>query len=110
MDDISYSRPDTLDEVQTAMAQPGARVLAGGTDIIVQLRERRRAASHLVDLKNVTELTGVKDGEGGRLIIGSAASASRLANDQRIAQRYPALATALAMTPDRRGSKGFGIR
>ncbi len=97
MDAIVYKRPQSLDAARAALAEPGARVIAGGTDLIVQLRERRRAARVLVDLKHVPELTGLDDAEDGSLVIGSAASASALSQDQRLVTRYPALATSLGM-------------
>lgn len=97
MKEIGYQRPTSLTDACAALAQPDARVLAGGTDLIVQLREGRRTAGTLVDLKYVRELTGVAETDDGGLGIGAAAAARQLAGDQRISDGYPALATALGM-------------
>lgn len=101
MDTLSYSRPTSLAEARADLAKPGARALAGGTDLIVQLREGRRKAAHLVDLKSVSELVGITETGDGGLMLGSAASATRLASDVRLRTDYPALADALGMIGSR---------
>lgn len=53
------SRPHTLAEALQALALPGVRPLAGGTDLIPQWREGRRALNGMVDLKHVAELQTV---------------------------------------------------
>ncbi len=97
MEPIDYIRPTSLAEAQAALARPGACALAGGTDLIVQLREGRRKASHLVDLKSVDELVGVSEASDGGLSLGSATAVAHLAEDKRVRERYPALVTSLGM-------------
>ncbi|HEY4686003.1 MAG TPA: FAD binding domain-containing protein, partial [Dehalococcoidia bacterium] len=57
MQDVKYARAASVDEAVALLAKggPTARVLAGGTDIIVQARERRRQVSLFVDIKPVPE-------------------------------------------------------
>ena len=50
LQDFVYECPRTLEEALTAMRGDGARALAGGTDLIPQLREGRRRADRIVDL------------------------------------------------------------
>lgn len=101
MNEFDYQRPTSLADARAALAQPGARILAGGTDLIVQLRERRRDASILVDLKHVAEMCGVSELADGTWSVGAAASASALLRDERLIQRYPALAISLGMIGSR---------
>ena len=58
MEAIDYTAPKTLDEALKVMAEHGdrARVLAGGTDLLVQLRGGRRSADIIVDSKFIPEL------------------------------------------------------
>ena len=101
MNEIGYVRPTSLADACAAIAEPGARALAGGTDLIVQLRERRREAATLVDLKFIEEVTGIDEEDDGTLVLGAAATATRLAGDERMKLRYPAIGTALGMIGSR---------
>src|SRR6476646_7836568 len=54
---FDYAAPSTVDEAcQLLASTPGARPLAGGTDLLIQMKERGRAVPLLVSLKNVGEL------------------------------------------------------
>ena len=113
MNELSYERPTSLAEAQRALSKPGASPLAGGTDLIVQLRERRRQADILVDLKTVTELREISETSDGGLSVGPSVSATNLLRDGRIPERYPALAISLGMIGSRqiqnRGTLGGNI-
>ena len=58
MKDIDYAAPKTVAEAVALLDGKGdkARCLAGGTDIIVQVREHRRDLDVLVDIKNIPEV------------------------------------------------------
>ncbi len=75
------------------LAEKGAkaRVMAGGTDILVQLRAGRHQVERLVDVKNVPELNQVSYSEGDGLTLGAAVSCCRIYEDETIARLYPAL-------------------
>ena len=70
MQSFDYVAPKSTEEVATLLAGKNgdARILAGGTDLIVQLREGRRNAKIIIDVKNISELTQVtfdpKNGPG----------------------------------------------
>ncbi len=73
MHDFDYQAPSSLDEALTLLAEAGAeaRVLAGGTDLIVQMKEGHRRPRLIIDVKGLPELMKVtleKDGLrlGGR--------------------------------------------
>jgi CO/xanthine dehydrogenase FAD-binding subunit len=90
--DFAYTCPATVADAVRAMQMDGARALAGGTDLIPQMREGRRQVAHVVDLKRIPELTGVSVGADGGLMLGAAASASRVARHEAVSSAYPALA------------------
>ena len=62
MQDVKYTKPATLQEAVKILQETGptARVLAGGTDIIVMARERRRDTSVFVDIKGIPETMAMK--------------------------------------------------
>jgi len=93
LQEFAYERPRTLGEAVAAMQGGEARALAGGTDLIPQLREGRRRAARIVDLKGVPELTAVTSLPDGGVAIGAAASATAVARHALVALRYPAVAS-----------------
>jgi carbon-monoxide dehydrogenase medium subunit len=69
MTDLEFHAPQTLAQALALLAQPvgpgGVRPLAGGSDLIVQLRAGRLRPEHLVDLKRIAELSGIERDAGG---------------------------------------------
>ena len=78
--------PRTIEDAVAAMGNDGTRALAGGTDLIPQLREGRRHAARIVDLKRIPELTAIAARADGSLVLGAAASAGRVASTWRSPQ------------------------
>ncbi len=98
MRQIEYHAPASLAEAVEILAKAGprARPLAGGTDLIVQLREYRSDADVIVDVKRVPELTELRlDGDG--LVIGAAVPCCRIYEDEQIARAYPAVFDAASL-------------
>jgi xanthine dehydrogenase FAD-binding subunit len=88
-------RPASLSEALAVLAQrPDARAIAGGTDLMVQLRDGRRHAAALVDLGRLG-LDGVHETEAG-IELGAATRMDRIAAEPRIRSLFPALAAAAA--------------
>lgn len=86
-------RPRDLEEALALLAaRPEARPLAGGTDLVVQLRAGRRAERVLVDLSRVG-LAGIRE-TGSGLEIGAGATMDEIARDPHLARWAPALARA----------------
>jgi CO/xanthine dehydrogenase FAD-binding subunit len=92
LQDFAYARPATIDDAVAAMRADGARALAGGTDLIPQMREGRRQVACIVDLKRIPELTSISPRADGGLELGAAASASVVARHPVVAAAYPAVA------------------
>lgn len=85
MQAIDFIAPKTLSEAVSLMASNGdrARALAGGTDLLVQLRGGRFSADLVVDVKEIPELSQIKYDAQSGLTIGAAAPCYR---DTRIRQ------------------------
>ena len=96
MNNFEYAAPKSLAEATAllALSRGMARVLAGGTDLIVQLRERLREADVVVDVKRIPELTQCDDSETDGLRLGAAVPCYQVYENERLAKRYPALADA----------------
>lgn len=97
MPDFSVLRPTSIDAaVSDFAANTNARYLAGGTDILVNVRRGIVDAPVMIDLANVAEMHGVSELENGGLKIGASITLSSLAADTRIQTNYPAIAKAAA--------------
>lgn len=83
--------PSTLDAALAALAQPEARLVAGGTDLMVNLRHGIGRPHTLVDARAVPELRGMA-AEGAGLSIGASVTIAELAADAHVATGWPALA------------------
>jgi carbon-monoxide dehydrogenase medium subunit len=92
LQEFAYECPRTIEEAVAAMRGGDARVLAGGTDLIPQLREGRRRAGRVVDLKRIPELTAISVLPDGGITIGAAANATAVSRHAGVASSYPAVA------------------
>lgn len=90
MIEFQYSAPDHLEEAIDLLGRPGARALAGGTDLVVQMRERRREVRYVVDLKRIPALTGVEREPDGGLRIGAAMNVTAMCRRPELAA-FPAI-------------------
>jgi carbon-monoxide dehydrogenase medium subunit len=90
---FEYAAPASLAEATKLLADAKGttRLLAGGTDIIVQLRERLRDADVVVDLKRIPELTQLSYSAAGGLKLGAAVPCHTLYENAEIAAAYSAL-------------------
>ncbi len=90
---IEYAAPASVAEAVSLLQQggPTARVLAGGTDIIVMAREYRRDVSVMVDVKHIPELTEMSFSAETGLSVGAAVPCYRIYEDPQVQRLYPAL-------------------
>ena len=91
MQELTYARPATVEDAVRLLQEDGARGLAGGTDLVPQLREGRRHASRIVDLKHVPELTAILRRPDGGWRIGAAASITNLGRHAALLAEHGAL-------------------
>jgi xanthine dehydrogenase FAD-binding subunit len=92
LQDFVYERPHSIEEAVAAMRGGDARALAGGTDLIPQLREGRRQAGRIVDLKRIPELTAIAALPDGGFSVGAAATATAVSRHAGLSAAYPAIA------------------
>jgi carbon-monoxide dehydrogenase medium subunit len=92
---MRYEAPGTLDQaVALLAAEPGdARVLAGGTDLLVQLRTDLIEPALLVDIKRIPELRQVTE-EGGGFRIGAAVTGAELKEHPKLKSAWPGVVEA----------------
>lgn len=94
---FAYERPTSLAEATRLLAEAGegARLLAGGTDLVVGLRDDTIQPEVVVDLKWIEEFSGdaivMRD---GRFIFSATATMTQIEHDLRVLGRLPALAEA----------------
>ena len=90
----AFHAPDTVEgAVALLAADPSARPLGGGTDLIVQMRSGRIAPSAVVDLKRIGALTGVRRAGGG-FAIGAATPCTSLKEDPELCAAWPGVVEA----------------
>jgi xanthine dehydrogenase FAD-binding subunit len=96
---FDYVAARSVDEAVSLLARHGdqARVLAGGTDIIVQVREGRRQVQLLVDVKGIPEATQLTYDASQGLTIGAAVPCYKIYADEGIAMAYPGLVDAVSL-------------
>jgi carbon-monoxide dehydrogenase medium subunit len=90
--DIELHETTTLEEAAAALARygAGARLLAGGTDLLVDLKTGRARYAHLVSLRRIAALRGVS-GNGGGLRIGALTTITQLAQSPVVQERFAPL-------------------
>jgi 4-hydroxybenzoyl-CoA reductase subunit beta len=95
--DLRTLRPATVDEAVRALAEEGAQALAGGTDLLPNLRRGLGTPRALVDLTAVPALDAIAVQADGSLRLGAAATLAALAGDAAVLAGWPALATAAGL-------------
>ena len=113
MKPIAIYRPTTIEEAIQILSHHGreAGVYAGGTDLLVRLKNRlKQAPSYLVDIKRITNLRYIKETAQGGVQIGSATKLSELEESPLLAKKYPMLVEAIKMisSPELRNASTLG--
>jgi CO/xanthine dehydrogenase FAD-binding subunit len=99
MHTFSYERPATLAEAVAILEEhgPDARVLGGGTDLIIRLRDGTLRPAVVVDLKRIAELRPAIRRDGDRITISATSVMTDVADDPLVRRTFPALAEAAAV-------------
>ena len=97
MTDIQYMAPSTLDEAVSAYAAAAgaARILAGGTDLLVQMGAGVVRPGLIVDIKKIAEVSSVEETADGGFVVGAAVSGAALAKHPRFGKVWPGVLEAL---------------
>lgn len=97
MTDIRYVAPRSLDEAIGAFAAAGsaARIMAGGTDLLVQMRAGLVRPGLIVDIKKIGEMTEITETADGGFRVGAAVSGMELAEHARFGKVWPGVLEAV---------------
>lgn len=99
MQAFGYVPANTIAEVSELLTinNGKARLLCGGTDLLVQLREFRATAELLIDVKRIPELISIQYDQDNGLWIGAAASCYQICHNESIKENYPGLVDAIRL-------------
>lgn len=93
----NYYEADTIKEAtQLLREHPQARIICGGSDVLIKIREGKMAGTSLVSIRNIKEMYGVELMSSGDIYIGAATTFSHIENDPLIRERIPSLGEAVA--------------
>ncbi|MFN2201285.1 MAG: FAD binding domain-containing protein [Caldilineaceae bacterium] len=99
MQAFNYVKATSLDEALSVLADMGeqASLLGGGTDLIVALREGRKKARVVVDVKHIPQTSALSFSTDSGLQIGASVPCYRIYGEQSIADTYPGLIDAVRL-------------
>ena len=92
MPSLSFTSPKTVDEAIRALAGASglAKPLAGGTDLLVQLRSGRIRPDLIVDTKGIPELIGIRE-ENGAFVVGASTPGVMLSEHEALTHAWPGI-------------------
>jgi len=96
--EFTLHRPSTVDEAVAIRASAGdhARYVAGGTDLLPNMKRRHQSASTLIALRRVAELHGIRGDAKNGVVIGAMTSLETIARDPMLRHGYPGFVRAVA--------------
>jgi carbon-monoxide dehydrogenase medium subunit len=99
---FDYFAPQTLQETIELLDKHGrdAKLLAGGTDLIVSLRAREQRPKSVIDIKGVKELHELSFDEKRGLTVGAAVNLNKLIHYDAVSKNYPILGEAVSTIGD----------
>src|SRR5258708_21835462 len=99
MSDVQYKVAKTVREAASLMlaAKGKGRILAGGTDLLVQMKSGMVAPGVIIDVKKIPEMTTITETKGS-FRIGAATPAAVLGQDQQVQETWPGAVHAIRPT------------
>jgi carbon-monoxide dehydrogenase medium subunit len=96
---ITYEAPKSLEQALSLLAAAGekGRVLAGGTDLLIQMRAGIRTPERLIDVKTIPELQVLSFTPHEGLRLGAAVPCYRIVEDPLVKHHYPGLVEAAGL-------------
>jgi carbon-monoxide dehydrogenase medium subunit len=87
---LNYTAPSTVEEAVSILASASgtAKVLSGGTDLLVQLRSGRAKPDLIVDIKKIPGMSGIRE-QDGAFIVGATTSGAELGECEALQQAWP---------------------
>lgn len=92
-----YEATSVQNAVELRMAHPEAQIIAGGTDVLVQMREGKRAGKALISIYGLDEIRGVSMEDDGTIRIGSLTCFTSITHDPIIQEYINVLGEAVDM-------------
>lgn len=93
MSGVEYLAPASIAEAVSALKHGGARLMAGGTDLLVQMRGGRAKPKAIIDIKKLPGLIGITQEQGG-FLIGAATSGAALGEHEALRKAWPGIVEA----------------
>lgn len=95
---LEIFQPKSLKEASALLKEkgPGGRFLAGGTDLLIAVKEKGLAPKYVVDLKRVPGLAGIREEKDGAVVIGALTTMRAVETSPVILKKYPFLARSAA--------------
>jgi carbon-monoxide dehydrogenase medium subunit len=95
---LEIFQPKSLREASTIVRDkgPGGRFLAGGTDLVIAMKEKGLVPRYVVDLKRIPRLSGIREETGGSIVIGALTTMREVETFSMITKRFPFLARSAA--------------
>jgi carbon-monoxide dehydrogenase medium subunit len=99
MSETQYLAPITIDEAVKAhsAAKGSARFLAGGTDLLVQIKSGIKKPNLVIDIKKIVELNSIKEISENEFKVGSAVSGANLNRNKKFADLWPGVLEAFRL-------------
>lgn len=96
MREFEYVAPKTVKEAINLLAtyKEKATILAGGTDVVIRLRDEIIDPEFIIDIKHIDELNGIKFDKKEGLFVGANATMHKIQNDKNVKEFYPFYADA----------------
>jgi carbon-monoxide dehydrogenase medium subunit len=95
---FDFYQPATLQEASRLVKEngPGGRFLAGGTDLVIAMKEKGLLPKYVVDLKRVPGLSGICENSDGSITLGALTTMYEIEKSRLIKNKYPFLAQSAA--------------
>jgi carbon-monoxide dehydrogenase medium subunit len=95
---FEFYQPSTLQEASRLLKDngPGGRFLAGGTDLVIAMKEKGLLPKYIVDLKRVPGLSGIRENNDGAVTLGALTTMYEIETSALIKKKYPFLAQSAA--------------
>ncbi|MBN9075923.1 MAG: dehydrogenase [Rhizobiales bacterium 65-79] len=96
---FEYHEPKSLAEASALLCAlgAGASIFAGGTDLLVEIKEELRSVSHVLNIKKIEGLDALSFDKAEGLSFGALVTARRIETDAAVLRHYPNLATAVSL-------------
>jgi carbon-monoxide dehydrogenase medium subunit len=91
---FSYFKPKSVEEALDALQAEGARVLAGGTDLLVEMRGGEKCPEKLVDIKGIKDLQQLRIDPQRGIEIGGCVSLNEIIDNAKVNEYLPILSEA----------------